>query len=264
MWNYDKRNASLMDLHVFLPGHDGNYKGASVGARTYGNGPRVGWNNRKHLGTGGVQDVDYVNPAPVGFVPVENITFPDLNKMPDGKYRCAIHNWQHRSPTEGGFKAEIEFGGTVYEYEYLKPLKDGEWVDVAEVTLSRGVFSIEHLLPVGKASVSVWGIETEKFVKVSTVMLSPNFWLGRQVGNKHYIFTLEGCVNDEPTRGIYNEFLKPELDKHRKVFEVLGNKTKCQPTANQLSGLGFSSTQRNTVTAKVATPDGTRLYTVTF
>jgi hypothetical protein len=63
------------------------------------------------------------------------------------------------------------------------------------------------------------------------------------VGNKHTFFVIEGAKNDEPTRGFYNEFLHPRLEPHRKVFEVIGDKTKCQPTDGQLSGLGFSSTK---------------------
>ncbi len=70
-------------------------------------------------------------------------------------------------------------------------------------------------------------------------------------GNKHTFFLLDGAKNDEPTRGIYNEFLHPRLETHRKVFEVIGDKTKCQPIDNQLSGLGFSSTKHDSVIVRV-------------
>src|SRR5690606_25086526 len=100
----------------------------------------------------------------------------------------------------------------------------------------------------------VWGIQTEQFVKVNTLMLSPNHWDGQQIGNKHWFFVLDGCRNDEPTRGIYNEFLRSDLDQHRKVFEVLGDRTKCQPTDEQLSGLGFSSTRGDSVLVRVTGP----------
>lgn len=261
MWNYEKRNASLMDLHVFMPGHGGQ-RGNNHG--NYGNDNRVGWNHRKNFASGGVQDVDYVQAAPVGFVPVENITFPDIKKMPDGVYACAIHNWSFRSPTEGGFKAEIEFGGQVFEYEHKRPLKQNEWVEVAEVTLKNGQFTIDHKLPHGAASVEHWGLKTETFIKVNTLLLSPNFWDDQAVGNKHWFFILEGCATDEPTRGIYNEFLRNDLDKHRKVFEVLGNRTKCPASAEQLSGLGFSSTQRNTLTVRVKGTGLQATYNINF
>lgn len=267
-WNHEgRRNGSLMDLHVFMPGNDTGGKrggGGATAGTAYGNSSRVGWNNRKHATSGGVQDVDYVDVAPPGYIPVENITFPDLKRMPEGDYRCVVHNWQERAPNEGGFKAEIEFAGQIFEYDYPKPVKNGEWVPVATVTLKAGQFSIDHHMPTGAQSVDVWGVKTEKLTRVRTLMLSPNYWGDKAVGNKHWIFVLEGAAVDEPARGIYNEFLKPEYEKHRKVFEVLGNKTKCQPTADQLSGLGFSSTRGDTVDVAVASAAGTRNYTLTF
>ena len=108
------------------------------------------------------------------------------------------------------------------------------------------------------------GYQTEQFIKVNTVMYSPNHWDGQAVGNKHWFFVLDGCRNDEPTRGIYNEYLKGELDKHRKVFEVLGSKTMCQPTDDQLSGLGFSSTRGDSVIVQVTTAKQQSTYNLQF
>jgi hypothetical protein len=42
------------------------------------------------------------------------------------------------------------------------------------------------------------------------------------------------------------------------VFEVLGDRTKCEPSPDQLSGLGFSSTVRSSVVAKVTMTGGRR------
>lgn len=250
-WNHEKRNASLMDLHVFMPGNDTPPENGVHDH--YGNTERVGWNHRRHARSGGVQDVDYTDAAPVGYVPVENITFPDLHRMPEGRYVCKIHNWSHRAPTQGGFKAEIEFGGEVFQYDYDKPLKNKEWVTVAEVTLKNGVFTIKHHLPEATSTKLVWGLPTQSFHKVNVVCLSPNHWesSGSGTGNKHFFFMLDGCKNDASARGFYNEFLKPELNEHRKVFEMVGSKTKPVEAAEQLSGLGFSSTQRNSLVVKV-------------
>lgn len=260
-WNYAERNASLMDLHVFMPGSSSHKDGCH---NTYPNGRRIGWNNRSDKQSGGVQDVDYTEAAPVGYVPVENITFPSLANMPEGKYTFKIHNWTLRAPTLGGFKAEIEFGGQVFQYEHRAPLKHHEWITVAEATLKNGQFTIDHKHAVGAASQEVWGVKTEKFVKVSTMMLSPNFWDEYKIGNKHWFFILDECFNNEPTRGIYNEFLHSGLEKHRKVLEVLGDLTKCEPTSEQLSGMGFSSTRGDTVLVKVAGPKFRNTYNITF
>jgi len=263
-WNHEgRRNASLMDLHVYFPGFPMPVNGSqsSPYGRGRGRGSRIGWDMRSDGLTGGSQDVDYTNAAPVGYIPVENIAFPDVKRMPEGTYNCFIHNWSLRQPNDGGFKAQIELNGTIYDYDYPSPVKKFEWVHVAAVTLKNGEFTIEHKLPSSATSRDKWGVPTLKPVKVDTIMLSPNYWDGAgSVGNKHVFFMLDGCKNPDPARGIYNEFLRGELEPHRKVFEVLGSKTKCEPTPDQLSGVGFSSTRGDKV---IAIADG-RTYELEF
>ena len=48
-----------------------------------------------------------------------------------------------------------------------------------------------------------------------------------------------------------SQFLTPELNKHRKVLELVGSKLKTAKAAEQLSGLGFSSTVRDSVVVRV-------------
>ena len=107
-----------------------------------------------------------------------------------------------------------------------------------------------------------WGLTTEQYVKVSAVTLSPNYWGDNAVGNKHTFFVVEGAKNDEATRGFYNEFLHPRLEPHRKVFEVIGDKTKCAPTDGQLSGLGFSSTKRESFIVRAHQGKRQRVFNV--
>lgn len=264
-WNHPgKRNGSLMDLHVFMPGHNGARGDRGSGHSGYGNSERVGWNHRTHPRSGGVQDVDYTAIAPVNFIPVENITFPRLDKMPEGTYKCSIQNWSYRSPTEGGFMAQIEFAGQIFDYDYRPQLKNNEWVDVAEVTLKNGEFTIKHLLPHGSSSLDVWGVKTEEYLPVTTLLNSPNYWDDKTQGNKHWFFILEGCHTTEPVRGIYNEFLRDELAQHRRVFELLGQKAKCPTADKQLSGVGFSSTQQASVKVRVRGPKTNALYNINF
>ena len=89
-------------------------------------------------------------------------------------------------------------------------------------------------------------MKSGQFHTVKSITLSPNHW-NTKVGNKHLFFFLEGCKTDETTRGFYNENLRTDLDKDRKVFEVLGSKVKVEPAENELSGLGFSETVRNDI-----------------
>jgi len=264
-WNHpNQRNASLMDLHVFLPQHNEPHIEHQDGIHDYyGNDARVGWNRRKHPATQGVQDVDYTQPAPTGYIPVENITFPNLHTMPEGVYTCKIHNWQKRTPNQGGFQAEIEFGGNIFQYEVTRPLKDKEWITVAKVTLSKGAFTIEHCLPAQTSSKEIWNLQSMQYHNVSMMLYSPNHWNGKSQGNKHYFFILEGCKQPGEVRGFYNEFLTDKLRDHRKVFEVLGNKLKAPESDVQLSGLGFSSTQRNHVFCRVS-GSFNRIVKITF
>ena len=262
-WNHPgQRNSSLMDLHVFMPG---NGTRPDNGVHDYyGKHERVGWNHRNHARSGGVQDVDYTEEAPEGYIPVENITFPDLHRMPEGQYICKVHNWRLRSPNKGGFRAEIEVGGNLYEYEYNEPLNNKQWITVAVVTLKKGVFTIEHKLESKTRQVEKWGVKTQTVIPVETIMLSPNYWDGEGSGNKHYLFTLRDCKNPDPIRGFFNEFLRSDLVPHRKVFEILASKTQCTPSDDQLSGVGFSSTQKNSAVFTVRKDGSTRTYNVQF
>lgn len=255
-WNYDgMRNASLMDLHVFMPGSNQAECRDKSGREihdNYGNGERVGWNHRRHVASGGIQDVDYIAAAPAGYIPVENTTFPSMDKLRDGVYTFKIHNWRYCTPTNGGFKAELAFNGEVYQFVREKPLANKEWATVAKLELKNGVFKILEMMECDTNPIDIWNLKTNQFVPVSVVMFSPNYWDEQTgIGHKHYMFMLKDCVNPENPNGFYNEFLKNELVKHKRVFEALGGKMAVESVEDQLSGLGFSSTKRNDLIVKV-------------
>ena len=183
---------------------------------------------------------------------VENIFYPQRKTMQPGTYILQVNQFQQREKIDIGFEVEIDIMGTMYHFECDKLMKTGETITVAELEYTKtGEIIIVKSLPSTKASKTVWGVQTGNFQKVDVMMMSPNYWAGRGVGNKHYFFMIDGCVNDGSARGFFNEFLKPELDAHRKVFEIVGSKMKTAESANQLSGLGFSSTQRSSVLARV-------------
>ena len=172
--------------------------------------------------------------------------------MKEGVYELIVHNFFKRETIDVGFEVEVDLHGEVQNFAYAKAVGNGEYVTVAKFRYSKadGIKIIESL-PGSKTVRTYWGVPTNTFKKVNVMTMSPNFWDTKAVGNKHYFFMLDGCINDSPARGFLNEFLKAELDVHRKVFEVVGSKMAVAPSDKQLSGLGFSSTQRNTLVCRV-------------
>ena len=144
----------------------------------------------------------------------------------------------------------------------MRALDERPCVVKFEYTHKNGIKILESL-PESSISKTVWNVTTGTFVPVNVIMNSPNYWDGHGVGNKHWFFMLNGCKNDDVARGFYNEYLKEEFNKHRKVFEIVGSKMMTEGTDQQLSGLGFSSTMRNSILVRV-TGKFSRILKVNF
>lgn len=205
--------------------------------------------------TGGELDIDITDPIyqckSNGGVAVENITYPSKERMKPGTYKFYVNQYSFRNSQ--GFKAEVEVNGEIHSYEYNTPVRGN--VDVAEVILDQsGNFKVVDKLPGNCATISkdVWGIKTLQFTPVSVVCYSPNYWDEQKgIGHQHLFFMLKDCINPEEPNGYYNEFLKPELEQHRRVFEALGAKAHVKDVDDQLSGVGFLLTKRNDLIIKV-------------
>lgn len=208
------------------------------------------FSNKWHPRTDGRLDVDIIHPNQ-GKAAVENITWPDIERMKEGEYSFYVNCFTSRGG-KTGFRAEIEFDGNIYSFNYDKPLHQGQNVSVAKVTLKDGKFSIKELLPSSTSTREIWGVNSNQFVPVSVAMYSPNYW-DEQTGNgnRHYFFMLKDCVNPEKPNGFYNEFLKAELLQHKRVFEALGSQMAVQSVDDQLSGVGFSETKHDSFIVKV-------------
>ena len=210
----------------------------------------------KH-GSGGKLDLDMNGLDKSSETPVENVIYSDKGSMKEGVYEMYVNVYSIKGTPPKGFEAEIECNGELFqfEYDYCGNIRSGMNTVVArfEYTHANGVRIISSLNGSNTtASKELWGIKTNVFQKVSLMMLSPNHWDDQEIGNKHYFFILEGCKNPNKVRGFFNEYLKQDLNEHRKVFEALGNMMQTDYDDSQLSGLGFSSTSRNYVICKVS------------
>ena len=206
--------------------------------------------------TGGQLDVDMNAGGGTTRTPVENIFYNRLSDLKPGRYELKVHQFRRRETTNVGFDVEIDIQGTVHHFTYPNAVKQGEFIVVARINVTdKGVVELMPVLPSttsGGNGKELWGIQTQNFQSVSAIMLSPNFWGERGVGNKHYFFMLNGCQNDGSARGFYNEFLSNELEPHRKTMEIVGSRMRTEVTEDQMSGLGFSSTQRNSLIVRVS------------
>jgi hypothetical protein len=200
---------------------------------------------------GGMLDVDANGGSGMMKEPVENIFYENFKTMRDGVYSLEVNNWNRRSSDGVGFTVEIEALGDLYTLDYDKVVRTGETVKIATLKVKNGELSVEGNVESKNKSKQIWNVSTCNFHKVDAIMFSPNHWDGEETGNKHVFFMLDGCVNTEQTRGFYNEFLKQELNEHRKVFEMLGGKLKTPKSDKQLSGLGFSTTKKDEIVVKV-------------
>lgn len=245
-WDY----TDDLDFHMFEP--DGN---------------QIYFGNRRQTSRcGGMLDVDANGMDGIRTDPVENIFYADRAKMKEGVYELKVNNYNRRS-NGIGFEVQIEFDGQLHSIVYDKVVSGHGYVSVAKIQYKAGVFSIINSLPAtagaGRPG-EKWGVATEHPTKVATILKSPNHWDGERTGNLHWIFVLDGCRNPEPCRGVYNEFLAGGLEQHRKVFEVVGARTKCQPTDDQLSGVGFSSTRADKVLVNVTGDKIRKTYNIIF
>ena len=198
-------------------------------------GSHIYYSDKRSYMTNGWLDVDMIRPSKIG---IENITWQ--KKLPDMKYKFFVKNFCGSSNT--GFKVEIEFDGNVFNYHYQNPVAGKQNIEVATVTVKKGVISIVHHLPESSNSREIYGLPTNEFHKINLICLSPNHWDENNVGNKHYFFMLNECKCPTSIRSFHAENLIPELAQHRKVLEVLGNSTMISPADKQLSGLGFNAT----------------------
>lgn len=231
---------------------------------------RLGWNNHDDLDLwlifpdgshvnystsrrGGIAlDVDMNNGFTRELVndPVEHIVFDNEAAARPGRYKLRVYNYNLRDLKNNTYELSIHQKGKTFKHCDINPGYRNCSEFVFDIDSSHNVQCSS--MSEDKVSQDVWGVKTNSFVEVDCFFKSPNYW-STEVGNLHYMFALKDCKNPGAVRGFFNEYLKNELNDFRKVFELLGSKTLVEPKENtpQVSGLGFSSTQRNSLVFQV-------------
>jgi hypothetical protein len=222
------------------------------------NGHKVYFANRGQKSPlGGQLDVDMNAGFGSTTEPVENIVYLDANKLAKGTYTVIVNNFSQRNKSDSGYEVEVDFMGKTYSFSKKTSPANSTSEVVAKFSYSTktGFNLIESNLAnsvVNEKVFDVWGVKTNTFSRVSAIMTSPNCWDGVDIGNKHYFFMLDGCKSEGNVRGFYNEFLLQELTPHRKVIEIVGSKMLVEDSVEQLSGVGFSVSARNSLVCKVS------------
>ena len=218
-------NYSDLDLHLYLP-----------------NKGHIYYAKKQSVTTGGELDVD-MNVSPTTRKPVENIIFDKDSKLLAGNYKIIVNNYTDREPNNR-FTVEVEYDNIIHTFEYLENLTTSVTVAEFKYSNKKGL-TFTNTINSTTSSKEIWSLATNRFHNVELISYSPNYWDSEvnQIGNKHIFFFLEGCKNVEPVRGIFNEYLKEDLNRnHKRVFEVLASKMVVEEVNKPLCGLGFSTT----------------------
>ena len=223
--------------------------------------------NRKSKlrGSDGELDVDMNALSGKTRSPVENIRW---TKMPDGPYRLFVNQFCRRENITG-FEVELEYGGSINYFKYSGDLRKGDDVEVAtfyvrdDEVINLQIGSFMH--PTSGLGTERWGIKADTFVRVNAVTHSPNYWGDNHVGALHTFFFLEGCINTDPTRSFYAEYMRNELHEHRRVIEALADRSMCQAIVGkkQMAGLGFQHTKEASFLLKAVIKGKTQLLEIT-
>lgn len=186
--------------------------------------------------------------------PVENIFWNRAEDVKKGRYDIVVHNYRKASTNNVGFEVQIEILGEMYGFEHPKDLRAHDRVKIGTIVSDgNGSITVEGagIVKGGGRITEEWGIRSQEWVPVELITRSPNFWNDQKVGTEHLFFMLKGCVHESSTRGFLPEYMRDELHKDRKAFEVISAQLKAPFNENQLSGLGFSVNNRAEIQVRV-------------
>lgn len=222
----------------------------------------IDFRNKQSYKSGGHLDVDQNAGGGKTRTPVENIIFKLADRMLTGTHRVRVHNFSKREHKDVGFNLEFANQGEVRQYSHPQDVRAGEYIDVLsfDVTKDKKIVNIRSSLD-QQAKRTINGIETNSFQRVNVLSWSPNYWGTNAIGNKHLMFFVEGAKCDTALRPFLNEYLKGDLVRdHKKVFEMVTGQLKIEPSDVQMTGIGYSVTQKHDLYVRV----NKQIYKVEF
>ena len=204
-----------------------------------------------------ILDVD-MNVRGESKTPVENLAW-SKEQLQDGHYKVFVNNYKSRSSQNNPFIIEIEYGGAVWQMEFSRyPAQRGNKT-VLEFDVKNG----EVFFDSSSITQKVWGVQLNQFVPVNMITHSPNYWEGAaKKGNRHYLFLIDECKNPDDATGFMNEFLRTDLQKHRRVFAALSESLRVPYSDEQVAGIGVSSTKSATFEVRVKSRAGWKIYKI--
>jgi len=215
------------------------------------NGNTICFTSKRSNYSDGFLDVDMnVGHGCTSRLPVENIIFKGKSKIIEGNYTVRVNNYSKRENVDLGFNVEIECQGNVHTLAHPKPAVGNEAVATFNYTKKDGITNFKTSLSESLTQKEVNKVLTNRFQPVTMMMYSPNHWTN-SIGNKHVFFIIDKAKVENTLRPFFNEYLKPSLQEHRKVFEILGSKLMVEESEQQLTGIGFSLTQKSQVIVRV-------------
>ncbi len=185
--------------------------------------------------------------------PVENIYWT-TDPVIGGEYKIVVNQYNQRSKDNQGYTVEVDYDGAIHHFSGPTNGMTGHNHKIATFTYTKkGGFEISggETRSTKYNSKEKWGIKTGVFTKIKAITTSPNFWVDKPVGHKHFFFILDGCKTDEAPKPFLNEMLCQALDKERKTMEALNSKFIVEKVEDELSGIGFSETVRAELIVRV-------------
>lgn len=184
----------------------------------------------------------------------------------DGPYRVWVNQYNRRESVDVGFEIEMLWNGETRSWRCERAVHGN--VECFEFGLRNGEMTGlkvgPDLIEGATRSSEKWGVSTGAETPVRMLVYSPNHWGEGRDGARHTIFVLDRCLNPEPVRGVYTEYLRPDLSEHRRVLEVLGSRTKAPPSPDQLSGVGFTGGRGDSIRIRSVGESHDRVYSVKF